>query len=78
MCNTNYSAGKFDDLVGRWRQEARGDVVMTMTSRTVVELTFLELWNTHSMNVLDVRTFWEDIARLHCVRAGGLKLDLVL
>lgn len=46
---------------------------MTMNSRTIVELIFFELWNTYSMNVLDVRTFSEDVALLHCVRE-----DLVL
>lgn len=30
------------------------------------------------MNVLDVRTFWKDVARLQCVKEGGLKSDLVL
>lgn len=40
---------------------------MTMTSRTIVELIFLELWNTYSM---DVRTFREVVALLHCVREG--------
>lgn len=51
---------------------------MTMTSRTIMELIFLAVWKTYSMNVLDARTFWEDVALLHCVRKGGLKLDLVL